>query len=434
MRYSIKLDCKTHHVSKDGTFPILLRVSLNGEHDYFNIGKKINEKHYDKKEKCVAAFKGSRTYESVIDSHKVRIEKIIDDFDKRGEKVSLARIKELYEKDNGVNKEKCFYSFVQERLDYEIKHKKIKPATIKYYKGQFTKIKKYKRKLSIYDIDEKFVDEYATHISDNLVHSKNSVYHAKNFLRKYTNRLYAEGKISTRPFATIEVGSTFESKLQFLLKDELTLLHDLYDSQELLKIVKVSVSKYARYKEFHSGERLQKVLRYFLISCYTGFRHSDIKTLKREHIVGKEIIKQLVKGEDGRQPIVTIPIENRLYTLLDMGNPKELLFENPVMENSQTNKYLKEIIRIAKIDKHITFHKARYTFGIISLLLGIPIEVIRAILGHADFKTTLRYAKVIDELKNKEMKKWNKLKSAVEKINDSTEIFFSNCETLFLKI
>jgi site-specific recombinase XerD len=50
---------------------------------------------------------------------------------------------------------------------------------------------------------------------------------------------------------------------------------------------------------------------------------------------------------------------------------------------------------------------ARHTFATLSLQLGIPIEVVSRLLGHTSLKTTLIYAKVVDEVKVREMKKWD---------------------------
>ena len=60
MRYTINLDCKTHHISKDGSFPILLRVSLNGKQDYFNTGQRMNSNHYDRESKEVKHFQAQK--------------------------------------------------------------------------------------------------------------------------------------------------------------------------------------------------------------------------------------------------------------------------------------------------------------------------------------------------------------------------------------
>lgn len=431
MRHTINLDCKTHHVSKDGKFPILLRVQLNGEQDYINTGYRIKEIEYDKAKKAIKkGIKGAGRYNQIIDSQKVRIQKIIDEFDRNGELASISRLKEKYLEETGGPKSKCFYDFVNNRIEWEKTHTKIKPSTFRFIEVQFEKLKKYKKKLSILDINEKFIDDYKAHLSHTLNQKDNTVYHSMCFLRKYTKQLHKEGKISKNPFDNYKVGSPFEVDLVYLEPEELQALHDLYDSESLLSIVKEKSSKFAQ--DFKIGEKYQEVLRYFLVACYTGFRHSDIKTLRREHVVGNEIRKQLIKGAVGREKRVRVPIQQCFFTLMDMDNPDRPLFENPVMENSQTNKYLKAILEIAEIKKDITFHKARYTFGINSLILGVDLVVVSNILGHSELTTTQRYAKVVDKLRNKEMSKWGNFRTN-EKDSNTLEIFCSNCNNLLVK-
>lgn len=431
MRHTINLDCKTHHVSKDGTFPILLRVSLNGEQDYFNIGKRIKETEYDKAKKTIKkGIKGAGVYESFIARHKVKIQNIIDNLDKKGELASISRLKELYYDEINGTKSKCFYEFVSNRIAWEKIHTKIKKDTFKFIEKNFEKLKKYKKKLSIHDITEEFIDGYKAYLTNTLGQKDNTILHAISFLRKYTKQLQKEGKITRNPFDSYKVGSTFEAELVYLEPEELKALHDLYDSEKLLTIVKPKSSKYAR--DFEIGRKYQEVLRYFLVACYTGFRHSDIKTLKREHIAGNEIVKKLIKGSEGREKTVRIPIQDCFYTLLDMGNPDKLLFENPVMEDSQTNKYLRAIMKIANINKHITFHKARYTFAINSLILGVDIVVVSNILGHSELTTTQRYAKVVDKFRNKEIAKWNGFRNKVK--SNEININCNNCNQFLVKM
>ena len=433
MRYTINLDCKTHYVSRDGKFPILLRVSLNGEHDYLNTGKRIKEAHYDKEKKSVkAGITGFSKLASFIDRQKLRVENIISDFDKKGEIATISKIKDTYELETGKVKSKCFYEFVEDTIKWERANTQKSCDTLDNYSDQIKKLKVYRNKLTIHDIDVPFLTMYKSYIIKTLGQKENTAYHAMCFLRKYTRLLYKDGKISPYPFANFTVGKSFEVELEYLEPEELTSLHDLYDSKELLKIVSTAKSKHAR--DFNVGEKYQEVLRYFLVACYTGFRHSDIKTLERNHIKGKYIVKKLVKGREGKHKIIRIPIRKRLLSLLDMGNPKDLLFENAVMEDSQTNKYLKKIMEAAMINKHITFHKARYTFAIVSLILGIKFEVVSDILGHSEYTTTQRYAKVVNRLKDGDMDKWDKL--AVQELSSDNyhEIICPACENIVLKL
>ncbi len=61
------------------------------------------------------------------------------------------------------------------------------------------------------------------------------------------------------------------------------------------------------------------------------------------------------------------------------------------------------------IEKYISFHCARHTFATVGITIGIPMEVISKLLGHSDLKTTQIYAKIVDDVKIKEMNKWNSL-------------------------
>ena len=80
------------------------------------------------------------------------------------------------------------------------------------------------------------MDEYKAYISNTLGQKDNTVYHAMCFLRKYTNQLYKEGKITKSPFENYPVGSPFEVELVYLEPEELKALHNLYESEELLTI------------------------------------------------------------------------------------------------------------------------------------------------------------------------------------------------------
>jgi integrase len=431
MRYTINLDCKTHYVRKDGTIPLLLRVSINGEHDYINIGKKIKISQYDTENKCVkSGITGYSTLTSYIDRQKIKIDTIISDHEKRGDVLSVQRLKEIFEQETGKVKSISFYDFVEETIKRERELNEISSDTLDNYDTYSANLKKYSPKLSIHDINKKFLEEYKSHIKETLKQSDNTAYHAMCFLRKYTKILFNTGKIGKYPFIDFIVGKPFEVEPEYLLPEELTKLHELYNSKELLKVIKKAKSKHAQ--DFNIGEQYQKILRYYLASCYCGLRHSDIKTLHLTDIQGNFIVKELQKGRLSRKKTVRIPIRKKLLSLLEIKSKSGLAFENPVMETAQTNKYLKDIMKIAGINKHITFHSARHTFAIISLLLGIKIEVVSDILGHSELTTTQRYARVIDRLREQEMNKWDNMANE-EFGGTETIVNCPTCENMVLK-
>ncbi len=120
MRHTLNLDCKTHHEGKDGKFPILIRVSLNGEHDYINTGRRIKVEHYDKKLKAVKkGITGYSSYTSHIDKQKGILEEIINDFDRKEEIATFSKIKEIYNSKTGKEKSISFHKFNEsKKLEY----------------------------------------------------------------------------------------------------------------------------------------------------------------------------------------------------------------------------------------------------------------------------------------------------------------------------
>lgn len=427
MAHTVNLDCKTTHVDRNGQIPILLRISINGVHFYLNTKRKIFRKNYDSVNKKIkAGFTGYTSLDDFICKQKSKVIGILDDYVNRGETATKSKLKEAYLLDSGQLKSECFYAFAEKTMEWERIHSSISDHTLNNYKANLKKLRTYRKKLTIHDIDKPFLETYKAHILNTLNQAPNTAYHAMCFIRKYTKKLFDDGKIKPYPFAKFEVGKNFEGQREYLEPEELDTLYKLYESKNLLKIIKKAKSKHAR--DFKIGIKYQEVLRYFLVSCYCGLRHSDIKTLSKKDIKGNFIDKEMQKGRLERKKRIRIPLRAKLKSLLDLDSSTGLIFENPVMETSQTNKYLLDILREAGINKHITFHSARHTFAIISLIRGVSIVVISNVLGHSELTTTQRYAKVIDLFKDEEMNKWD------DEVKDSQEINCPKCKNEVLKI
>ncbi len=406
----ISLDCKTNHISKGRKFPLLLRVACNGKHIYINIGKSIEEKFYDKQNKEIKKeVKGASSYIDYVERHKVKISEIISDFERNGQVINLQKIRETYLFQLGKIDSVSFYEYVKETIDKEKELSLLKEKTLYNYERNMVILNEYCPTLSIHDIDKTFLEKYESHLLHKLKMSRNSKFHAMCFIRKYTLRLFKDGKIKNYPFSSYIVGSPELGEPLYLELEELNKLHDLYESGELLKIVRNSKSKFTKYKTFPLGEKYQEVLKYYLASCYCGLRHSDIKTLKTSEIKGAHIVKIMKKGRKGQLKEVKIPIRKRFESLLQRKSENGFAFGVKVKECSQTNKYLKDIAKIAGIEKELTFHSARHTFAVVSLRLVIPIDVISNVLGHSELETTQRYARVVASYKNEQMNKWDKI-------------------------
>lgn len=400
--------CKTDYVAKDGTIPLSYRVTINGKPDYVKLGRRIHLDHYDKDANWVKkGIKGHTNLVSYIRAEGKKIDDLIEAMTKQGQVITHAKIKKAYKEDSGKVTLPDFYTYVENELERERRETEIKESTASRIEMEMERIQKFTPRLEIHEIDEEWLGRFNEYLIGKYAY--NSRYNTLSTVRKYVLRLYKSGIIKKYPFATFEIGQPEIVDIVYLEPEELSQLHDLFDSGTLKDYIKKATNKHAQ--DFHVGARYQNVLHYLLVACYSGLRHSDIKTLKKEHIQGGFIVKPMEKDRMGRKKTVRIPIRKRLRSLLNMESETGYLFDLPVNETSATNKYIREILKIAGINKQLTFHGCRHTFAIISLLLGVKLEVVSDVLGHSEITTTQRYAKVVDRLRDKEMDKWDDFSS-----------------------
>jgi site-specific recombinase XerD len=141
----------------------------------------------------------------------------------------------------------------------------------------------------------------------------------------------------------------------------------------------------------------------------------DVYALSTENIVhvGLKSEKWLVKKRGKTNITEMVPIVPIVAKLIEKykGHPscKPNNALIPVNANARYNGYLKELADICGIKRKLNTHLARHTFADIMLnTLGFSLEEVSKMLGHADMRTTLRYARV---KKEKISKTWNNVKS-----------------------
>ena len=74
---------------------------------------------------------------------------------------------------------------------------------------------------------------------------------------------------------------------------------------------------------------------------------------------------------------------------------------------------LKEIASLCSINKKLTTHCGRHTFGTIMLTKGVSIESVSKMLGHTNITTTQIYAKILNE----------KISVEVNKVRNEFDVF-----------
>jgi site-specific recombinase XerD len=160
-------------------------------------------------------------------------------------------------------------------------------------------------------------------------------------------------------------------------------------------------------QQFENGSLKEIVRDYFIISCLTALRYSDLVDIKEEHI--KENVLELITKKTGEE--VVIPIAPMVRKILEKYNyslpkaPCNQVF-NKVLKEVGKQAELNETITITKtvggIKKTISYkkyqlltcHTGRRTMISNSILAGLPTSSIMLISAHKSFRVFNSYVRI----------------------------------------
>lgn len=242
------------------------------------------------------------------------------------------------------------------------------PATIQVYESLATDLDAYDPNLYLDKISiavlNKFTKEQAEKWEHNTVNKK--IKHLKAFL----NRAYERQLISMDQFMSFKVPTYIQKLPTYIDEQEMESFKSVCDS------IKQPMMKMSGY--------------YFLLSCYAGYRISDLKRFNySESVKGKKIILTAKKNKE----IVSIPIHTRLQEVLNFCK------ENPLTISEQNmREYVKQIAKLAGINKHIRVHDGRHSFAMMLMDRGFDTEEVAELLG-----ISAKVAKVYARITNKRL-------------------------------
>ena len=234
------------------------------------------------------------------------------------------------------------------------------------------------------DLNEKLFEEFKEHLlhakskrSEKTKLSQNSAVSYFNKVKATLKQAYKDGILQNDLNAKIEPIKPEETRREYLTIEELNALVKTPCNDSLLK-------------------------KAALFSALTGLRFSDIQKLtwgEFSHIEGQGFFINFQQKKT--KGIEVLPISDQAYEML--GDPDEVNPEMKVFEGLKysafNNKHLYQWIGAAGITKNITFHCFRHTYATLQLFNGTDIYTVSKMLGHKDLKTTLVYAKIVDQAK-----------------------------------
>ena len=139
----------------------------------------------------------------------------------------------------------------------------------------------------------------------------------------------------------------------------------------------------------------------FVFACFTGLRLSDMYRLSPIHIFktpdgkGEYIDLEMQKTE---KPVI-IPLSEEAKRWLPKPKGNDIPFFDIPTTQTVIGRALRKWAEAAGIEKHISFHCSRHTFGTMMLTLGADLYTTSKLMGHSNIQTTEIYAKIVDKKK-----------------------------------
>ncbi|MDD3739129.1 MAG: site-specific integrase [Lentimicrobiaceae bacterium] len=318
----------------------------------------------------------------MLDNINIKTNKFILNANINEQSVELEQIFDFVFNNKKADKNIYYKDFV---TDYINAHKNTyKDSVIKMWRCKLNVLLQYKPNLQLKDITSNFLDDYYNYLLNETNNGKYSANTHLKILRKFTNIAFKRGLIDKYAFDNFKIPTAHGTRT-FLTSNE--------------------IKQIEQFRLTTNNKQIKNVCTYFLFSCFTGLRFSDIYNLHFSNIIDDLNIKYLNITMEKTQEKILIPLNKKALDLIDFTKTKDKVFD--VLSNQKTNSYLKVVADFCNIDKNLTFHVARHTFATLGLTLGIPIAVISKLLGHANISTTQIYAKITNTLKVQEIAKFD---------------------------
>ena len=425
---TVKLVLRKHYQKKDGSYPLVLRITKDRKARFVFTGKYLLEKDWDEKERRVKkSHPNSTRLNNLLLKKLSEAQATILDDEASDNDLST---KEIQKKVKGKGKNVSFFQLASKRVEGKynqgtfsvakpelsilhniqefinlprIHSQKEVIAEIKQRrKDRISKGRKNKHfilseikmfakntSLNFEDIDTVFLDKYKMFCATYLGQQKRTITNQLIFIRTLFNRAIKEGLVEIKhyPFAKenekIRIGSGHKIGLTI---------------EEIEKIEAI---------QFEKDTPIWHTKNVWLVAFYfAGIRISDVLELKWSDFKNDRLFYIMNKNE---KPIsLKIPDKVKsilahyeatkksknayVFPFLSKANKTDSydIFVKTRNATSLFNRYLKRIAKKCEIDKNLSNHIARHSFGNIAGDAIHPL-MLQKLYRHSDLKTTINY-------------------------------------------
>ena len=217
-----------------------------------------------------------------------------------------------------------------------------------------------------------FIKEFAAYLTAERNLKNATIWLNCMWLKGVVMRAHYNGLIPRNPFVQFHISPNVKER-EYLTEDEIkTIMSHEFESPTLTLVRDL-----------------------FVFACFTALSFVDMKELTTNEIVEVNGEKWII----GKRHKTNVPFQVKLLDIpLQIIERYKHLSEDKLVFGEINYwamcKQLKRVIKECGIEKQISYHCARHTFGTLALTKGMPIESVSRVLGHTNIVTTQIYAKI----------------------------------------
>ena len=358
---------------KDGIVPIMGRVTINGTVAQFSCKQTIPKTLWDAKgNRAKGKSAEARNINLALDNIKAQIIKHYQRISDREAYVTAEMVRNAYQ---GVGSEyetliKAFDKDCANFLKRVGKDRSIGTYKVmvraRNYVAAFIKSFYRRTDMSMLELTPDFIKEFAAYLTAERGLKNATIWLNCMWLKGVVMRAHYNGLIPRNPFAQFHISPNVKER-EYLTEDEI---------------------KRIMAHEF-DNPTLALVRDLFIFACFTALSFVDMKELTTDEIVE-------VNGEKwilSKRHKTNVPFQVKLLDIpLQIIERYKYLSEDKLVFGKINYwtmcKQLKKVMAECGIEKQISYHCARHTFGTLALSKGMPIESVSRVLGHTNIVTT----------------------------------------------
>ena len=390
--FSVIFYLKKSKVKKDGTSPIMGRITVDGTQAQFSCKVSIEAKLWGiKGGRAIGKSITARDINRALDKLRAAITKHYQEIMERDNFVTAEKVRNAfqgleYRKHTLITLYDDFLTDYAQKVECGLKSKRTLQKYHAVYKHlkSFLQTRHHLSDIALKEIQPTFATDFETFLLTYCHLSHNTVWLYSFPVRMLMHRAVENGWLVRYPFSDYNISQQRPERV-FLTKEEIRLLIDapkLTPAQTFIRDM-------------------------FLFCTFTGLAYIDLKNLREENIVRSPLdgdvwirTRRQKTSVEVNVKLLDIPLQilDKYSGLSNNG----YLF--PIPSHVYCCNLLKTIIKKCGIDKHVTWHVARHTMAtVVCLSNGMPIESVSSLLGHKCITSTQIYAKITNEKLGREI-------------------------------